>query len=456
MNTDERMKALQAEIKVLATAAERMSISSRLGLSSFNDRNLYESLGYVKEPKYSNYYAQFRRNPFAKAVIVRPVDASWQYDPLIREVREDFEQESPFEIGWTNLVQQFGLFSRFERVDKLATIGTYGVLLLGLKDGKDLAMPVEGTAKELIFVTPYSQENATIKTYESDPTNPRFGLPVLYRISVGSGDKTDKKDVHWSRVIHVVEDNTESEINGNPGLEASLNTLMDLEKVAGGSAEMFWRGGLPGLKATIDPDMDFTAESKEAMVTAMEGYIHSLRRILYGQGVEYDTLAPNVSDPRGQFEILISALAAGTRIPKRILLGSERGELGSSQDEVAWSKHIDKRRTKYCQPQIVDPFIQRMILFGVLPKPTNGYSAFWPSLLEVSEKEKADVSNARSNAIATYTNAIGSDEVMPLDAFYELVMGYDPAQITRIKAMVEEEQQAADDDSDLPEDPDAV
>lgn len=456
--SEARLRALVGELKSMAAAASRFDISAFLGKSDYADRDLYKSLGYLKSPNYDNYNEQYRRNPLARAVITRPVGESWSLIPEIRE-NDSEGKETPFELAWAELADKHALFAQFEKVDTLATLGQYAVILLGLKSSA-LGWGEVTSASELLYLTPFPEKTATIKDYETASDNPRFGMPTMYKIQVGAGSETQDKDVHWSRVIHVVEGALESPVKGGWGLEAAFNTLQDLQKVAGGSAEMFWRGGLPGLVANIDPDMDFAAADIEALTENLESYVHSLKRFLYGQGIKYETLAPNVADPRGQFEILLDSLAAASNTPKRILLGSERGELSSSQDAVAFAKHIDKRRRNYCERQILRPVIDRLIAFKVLPTPATGYVCDWPDLLSASDKEKADVSLVRANAWAAWANSVALQDEFPAKAWAAIIMNHTTEEIDEIIAEQGEQQVEADDDADLPveipEDADAV
>lgn len=126
---------------------------------------------------------------------------------------------------------------------------------------------------------------------------------------------------------------------------------------------------------------------------------HGLRRFLQTRGMNVQDLGSEVVDPSGIFGIIIDMIAAATGIPQRILLGSERGELASSQDASNWAGRIADRRTNWAEPVILRPLIQRLIDWGALPPPRNGEYFFrWQPLFEMSEIDKANIAQTWASA----------------------------------------------------------
>ncbi len=100
------------------------------------------------------------------------------------------------------------------------------------------------------------------------------------------------------------------------------------------------------------------------------------------------------------FKIIIQLISATTGIPTRILLGSERGELASSQDERNWLSYIASRQTNFAGPVILRPFIDRLIEYGALPKVE--YEIHWPNLFKATNKEKAETHLQKAKATNEY------------------------------------------------------
>jgi hypothetical protein len=156
----------------------------------------------------------------------------------------------------------------------------------------------------------------------------------------------------------------------------------------------------------------------------MEEFTHNLSRYLRTKGIDVNTLNFDIADPKNYFDMIVSLISATTGIPKRILTGSEQGQLASSQDENNWLARVNERQTDFCEIQVLRPILDWFIEHGVLPEPKDSdYEIKWPDLRTVSDTEKADVALKTSQALANYVNAQGTDMVMPPKQFFEDVLG---------------------------------
>ena len=438
-----RTKASPSQLQTLTSQlVGRLNLANKLGYQYGTDRNIYEALGYLSNPTYSDYYARYRRQDIAKAIIDRPVKVTWR--GKLEIIESDDENETVLEKAWKALEKEFKLKSKFVRVDKLSGIGSYGVLVLGLDDiGKieDYALPVVGKRK-LKYVKPLGQNNAEITGWVVHTRDPRYGMPKEYTINVAmSGDtiRTTEIKVHHSRIVHITDEMLESEIEGTPRLEVVYNRLMDLEKLVGGDAEMFWRGARPGYQGKVDEDYQMTPEMEDDLQDQIDEYEHNLRRMLVNKGITYEALQQQLADPANHVDIQIQMISAVTGIPKRILTGSERGELSSDQDKSEWMSYVQSRREEYAEPNIVRPFVDRCTEFGILPKPKEEYSVKWTDLFSQSDKEKADVGKIRAEALSKYAASPMAEGVVPPEEFLKLFLGLSKEEVEQI----EEARQAA-------------
>ena len=81
--------------------------------------------------------------------------------------------------------------------------------------------------------------------------------------------------------------------------------------------------------------------------------------------------------------------------------------------------------------------------------PQEDYYIDWPDLLAASDAERASVGETVARTVATYANSLDARDVLPLDSFYSMVLGYDQDQIDKISEQREQEQREADTDEDL-------
>lgn len=444
----QQVQALQNRIQTLSAVIGRAQLAAKLGYQYGGDRDIYQALGYKQELTFADYYIRYRRQDIAKAIIDRPISATWRGDLQMLEADDD--EDTEFEKAWRVLNKALGLKSRFARVDRLTSLGKYGVLLLGLDDVRtkeDFRRPVQAVqaaqtnaARKLLYVKPLSEYSAKIENWEARTDSERYGLPTVYRVEIQNpGDKTTSiLYAHHSRVIHVPGQLLEGEVEGIPELEVVFNRLQDLEKIVGGSAEMFWRGARPGYQGKVDDEYQMGQDEIDALQEQVDEYEHNLRRMLINRGIDLTSLEQQVADPTNHVDIQIQMISAVTGIPKRILTGSERGELASSQDTNAWLTLIQERREEHAEPCIIRPFVDRCIEYGVLPTPTQAegeYSVNWPDLWAQSDKEKAEVGKTRAEALKSYGSNPTNQDIVPPDAFYQFFLGFESDDIQLINEM---------------------
>lgn len=449
MERDKHNKPISKKIEALTTdqmqllggLIGRASLASRLGLQFGGERDIYQTLGYKNPLTYQDYWDHYSRQDIAKAIIDRPVKATWQGE--LELIESEDADKTAFEKAWKELNQKLKLRSLLSRVDRLTGIGRYGILFLGLNDVRsteDLVNPVNINGKrKLLYIKPFGEKGALIDKYEEDPSNERYGLPLIYSVNVvdvsSGANKTVR--VHHSRVLHILEDHLESEVMGIPKLESVFNRLYDLEKLIGGDAEMFWKGARPGYQGKVDPEYTMTTETKADLKEQIDEYEHGLRRILINEGVDLTALAQQLADPTGHVDIQIQMISAVTGIPKRILTGSERGELASTQDSGEWKTYVQSRREDHVEPHIIRPLTDRLIELGVLPKPDSGeYKIDWLDLFSISEKERVEIGKSRANALREYTTNPIASAVIPPDAFFEYFLGFSQGQIDLVKKQI--------------------
>jgi hypothetical protein len=449
----------QQQLANMSVMLSRAQLAARLGNQYGSDRNVYQALGYPTSLAYDQYYAQYERQDIAKAIIDRPIKATWNGD--IKVVQIDQKDETDFEKAWKDIWSKLQLKSKLIRLDKLSCIGDYGVLLLGLDDVKrpdDWIKPVTSGTRKLLYVKPLGEDSAQLDTYETNPNNERYGLPTIYNIGIKNPDYAAGQQmtisqqirVHYSRVLHVTGELLESEFVGVPVLQAVYNRLMDLEKLVGASAEMFWRGARPGYTGVVDKEFTLTDPMKVALQEQLDEYEHNLRRFLVNQGIDISALDMQVADPINHVDIQLQMISAVTGIPKRILIGSERGELASTEDKGSWLELIQERQKNYAEMRILRPLIDFCIKYNMIPNPSSPYTILWPDVFAPSEKERALVGQIRASALQSYMNNPTAEIVVPPEIFYQYFLGLEDDDIEYIKklykdVMTEEHFQAAQD-----------
>jgi len=300
-----------------------------------------------------------------------------------------------------------------ERLDRMTGIGRYGVLLIGFRGQPFTDQQATSVAgpDDVLFLAPYNECSAHIDDFDGDPQSERFGLPSIYNLQINAeGQRAQQPGslrAHHSRVIHVVENALEDDVFGRPRLRNLFNLLDDALKVVGGSAETYWLEARRGLHANVDKDAKPLAPDKQKeLKEQIDEYVNNLRRVIRTQGMELNTLGGSVANPQGPFDVIMKLVSVASGIPIRILTGSERGELASSQDEGNWAGRIEERQMHFAEPIILRPLIDRLISFGALPEPSDGeYEINWQSLSDPGERENAETAEIMSRAAVNFQSA---------------------------------------------------
>ena len=429
---------------------DRFRWARSMGATFGGARDIYNVLGYDRELTIRNYRERYARGGIAKRIVDVFPNATW------RGLMEIIEDEDPkvrteFEQAWGDIDTKHQLQAKLHRVDKLSTLSTYAILLIGAPGELDTELP-KGTPDKLLYFTPFIggggsprrqttttlgfDADATIASYEEDPKNSRFGLPKTYQIKrIDVGSPAYSKPVHWSRVIHVAEGCLDNDVEGVPALEVVWNLLDDLEKVTGGGAEAFWLRANQGMHIDIDKDMPLAdaKEEKESLKEQADLYKHQIQRMMRTRGVEITSLGSDVANFDNPADAILTQIAGAKGIPKRILTGSEMGELASSQDRENWRDQVIGRQKGYAGPYIVRPLIERMIVYGYLPEPANGirgYEVKWPNISIMTEEERSAGAASWSTTASPEGQVFTNAEIR--DKWYEM-LPLSPEDIAKIK-----------------------
>ena len=393
------------------------------------DKDINYSCGYPNTITIDDYKGMYARDGVANRVVNIFPDESWAIFPEIYETEDS--DKTVFEQAWDDLEENKNLFHYLHRADKLSGVGAFGVLLLGLDDGKDLDQPVDGIdlmtgekvkgsrEHKLLFLKPFDEKSVVVKSKESRTKSPRYGFPTIYEIDYEGvndtqGDITQKMKVHWTRVIHLTDNREGSEINGTPRMKPVYNRLLDIRKILSGSGEMFWKGGFPGYSVKIDPDITDADFDLDSVREQFRDYSQGLQRYLAMEGVSVESLAPQVADPKGHVEAHLKSVALSLGIPYRILFGSEESKLAGENDNLNWLARVRGRQEKYLTPMVVRVFIDRLIIYGVLPE-VERYTVNWPDLNVPTDKDIADTALVVTDALAKYVQSGLNQMIAPYE-----------------------------------------
>jgi uncharacterized protein len=382
-----------------------------------SDRDYYRVLGYKHEISTQDYHDRYERGDIAARIVDLPAQDTWRRPPLINE---NGRVDTPFVEAWVGLTRRLRVWPVLARLDRLCGIGRYGILVFGAAKGRlNTPLQMQSGPQDLRYVRPFAELHAEIIEVDENSNSPRYCMPTLYKLTLTDADNRDTyAEVHHTRVLHVADNKLDGEIYGVPRLKKIWNRLDDMVKLVGGAAEATWlnmrRGTVFQTREgyRLSGSEEDVAERQEMI----RQYVHDMARILVLEGLEAGDLGSTAVDPTGAYQVSLAMISAATGIPQRILVGSAQGELAAAQqDTKIWYDQVAARQVSWAEPEIVRPCIDKLIEFGMLPPPENGYSVGkeddsgevrWPSLWQISEVERAAISMNRGQAIAATRNPV--------------------------------------------------
>ncbi len=472
---------LSSLLSTASSLVERAQWASRMGMDSFGgQRDLYTALGYKKTLTLADYRGRYERGGIAARIVEFLPKIAWAGKVAVQEV-EDPAIITPFEEDVISLLsmEDLNVQKNFQSGDILCGLGYYSVILIGAPGELNTELPRLTGPDSILYLTPYSQEQAPIIKLDSNKGSRRFGLAETYRIDLGSipegvsstvmlpSSSIGQVDVHWSRVIHITRNSLSNRLYGIPDLRAPWNDLDNLYKLIGGGSETAWN--IMSLPTLFNIDKDVTFPTPEIMETQLKEFKESIEKLrhklepyAYGRGVTAEVLGNKGGLPQfsSDADAIMDQIAGATGLPKHVLMGSMIGDRSSTEDK----KRIDDRKDEHirdCAEPALRQFLNRMIQYGgvrPLSLPSNGnskvdrvkgngnrptYDVIWPKEEEMTEIEKGDLLVKLTTANLNQHNA-GGKRILSEEEIRDRVLGLEP---------LEEDEEVIDKGSETEDDP---
>lgn len=412
-------------VEASSDISTRTGFSELIGHQYDSERRIYDAAGYMFDTQidFEHFKRRHMRQGIARRIVEIFPEKCWNNPPEVNDPASDEGEMTPFEEAWEAIEKKHRVWNTFKRGDILNRMGNYAVVVMGLpaRAGliEDEVRPRDLRGPEnLKFLSVFDQSAAEIDEINMNARSEQFGTVQRYGIDLSANIPDDltsatdsftaMKDVHASRVIHIAEGALDNKILGEPALMVSLNRLDDMMKIAASTAEAHWKEIAPVLHANVKGEENFglNDDQKDALGDELQNVMDGLQRFLRTEGVEVDKISANLQDPSNSFEMTVKLLAAPHGIPYRVLIGSEKAELASSQDRRQIADVASERQTNFCGPTIVRPFIDRLINFGIIPPPEAGrYELEWPPIFSLTKKEKAEIMKLKAQAAKSAEDA---------------------------------------------------
>ena len=395
----------------------------------------WQQYGYSTNPTFAEMLQAYERHPAAHGAVHRLLDKCWQSLPRIKSPASD--QETPWEKRVNAILRSTQAWAKLRDLDRRNMVGRYAALIYRVADGKSLREPLD-RASRLVDLVPLYEDQLRVTMWESDTTSVSYGQPLMYqyqsrRVQTGDnqGQPIEWADVHPSRVQILAEGSVGDMFDGVPMLRAGFNSLVDLEKISGGSGESFLKNSARTLVFQYDRDTSVQAIGENGeRVSVRQAHEQQARALnrnqdssIVMQGGTAQTLQTSTHDPKPSFEVAANLFAASVRIPFVILFGQQTGRLASDEDKADFAARAKSRQTNELTPML-EQFVKRMQAAGIIDP--GEFEVEWPPLDAPGDKDKLEILKGMTAAMREAFGA-GVQGLFEVDELRRVV-GFEPLQ----------------------------
>lgn len=383
----------------------RELLASQIGLSHDDTRDINEIFGWDKNLSFSFFNELAKETAIGARCVFTIPKQCWSNGFNI----EDYE---PFDKKFKR-----SLCNAAMRADQLNRIYKFSILYIGVPDGKDPDQPL-GTARkgdfDGVYFQPYAYDGIEFEP-ETDTESPRLGLPKYYNLQIRSRGETQKDvqtktlRVHHSRVVHIAETLTDSNVEGMPYLKPIYKYILNLDKTTGGSAEAYFRNARGKYSFEIAPEFatellsDSGGEVKTAIDENAKDFTNKWQDYMLASGIQVKQHQVAHASPKDTEEASWKMIYAYTGMPKRVFTGEGGGQYAGAEDKLTMNAIIDDRQNTHCLP-IIERILEVLTQVGIIDYKDQEIT--FPLESPLSIMEEAEIADKRAGAVEKVARAL--------------------------------------------------
>lgn len=333
--------------------------------------------------------------------------------------------DSELEKAAYALTKQYNINLVFQEAHIYARCIGFGLIVIGLKDGKTLDQSAEGQS-EFSYLSVYSGDEVK-PVYDQDAQSETYRQIIAYQVTPEQ-DAKNKFEVHASRCIMVYEKKNSKQPHGVSILQAPYDLFLILKNTDWSAGEAYYQNASPLYELSWDDtesSEDITLEEKERSKSDLED-LNARKRIIHPKSWELKVIqgSGRIADPQLIWDSIIERIAGSVGIPKQLLLGTSAGALASGEvNLMQWYNTIALQQSGWAEPYL-NEFYGRLQSWGILPQGSLG--VVWGTLWEMDEKEKAQILQIKVSTAVAALSSTGQGVLMSLEEVRETILDLSP------------------------------
>ncbi|KAF2282482.1 hypothetical protein GH714_044088 [Hevea brasiliensis] len=361
---------------------ERMAFTKNADTK--HDR-LWSEAGYPEEITPEMYRQTYERHPAATAGVHRVLDKCWSKFPEILEKDKDDKAETPWETE--------------------------------INDGLAWDQPIASSktrltkARAITRFIPAWEEQIRPSEWDNDESSENYGQPKMweYQESFADNFDTDGKpqrsvSIHPDRIIVLAEGALDGSIySGIPLLRAGFNSLIDMAKISGSSAEGFLKNASRQLNVNYNKENVSAQSLAQQMGVTMDELGDVLNEdvarlndaidaAMFTMGADVKVLSVTPADPQPSWTVAANQFAASIQKPFTIIFGQQTGRLASDEDKTDDANSAMQRRHGFLNWLIIT-IVERLAKFGIVSAAPSEIEVEWDDLLAPTDSQKVELAS---------------------------------------------------------------
>ncbi|QHJ79571.1 MAG: hypothetical protein [Caudoviricetes sp.] len=413
-----KIDAVNAYIKDRVANNNRLIERERCGFAQTADQKhdrIFSELGYPEEITPEMFRQTYERHPAATAGVHRILDKCWSKFPEVLEKGKDDKSETPWETEVNSVMKRLWPF--IKDADRRNLINRYSCIIMQINDGLSWDKPVAASktrltqARAITRFIPAWEEQMRPSEWDNDELSENYGQPKMWEYQesyVDSLDTDGKPErsvkIHPDRVIVLAEGAMDGSIySGIPLLRAGFNSLIDMAKISGSSAEGFLKNASRQLNVNYNKENVSAQSLAQQMGVTLDELGDTLNEdvarlneaidaAMFTMGADVKVLSVTPADPEPSWTVAANQFAASIQRPFTIIFGQQTGRLASDQDKIDDANGATQRRHGFLNWLIVS-IVERLMKFGIVSPAPSEIEIEWDDLLAPTDDEKVTLAS---------------------------------------------------------------